>query len=210
MRGESWLRLRLLIAGLFGLGVAFITFCIAARVAVANGVFTGEQTATRAYIIWMGRTVNDYRAENKTFPPDLQTVWPGEPDQPPMVDGWKRPLLYSVRNNRLLIQSLGRDGIPGGVGLDADLSNLNSRPTSAALPLAQQLEHPLGRTFIAIALLCGVLAAAIVFPTLGRIPVDTRSWPLLALQLVLTFLLASLMAAVGAMFIAAAHIPSGH
>ncbi len=210
MSSKSWLWLRVLIAGGFGVGLAMIVFYIALGIALANGVFTGEQSATRSYINWMDRTVTDYRAENKTFPPDLRTIWPGEGDKPPLVDGWNRLLLYSTRGNGFLIESLGRDGVRGGVGLDADISNLSSRVVHLALPLDQQLSHPLGHTFALVAFVTGVMAAGLVFLSLGRVPINGASWAALALQLTLTFLLASLMAMVGALFIAVVHIPSGH
>ncbi|BCM90367.1 hypothetical protein IAD21_02219 [Abditibacteriota bacterium] len=198
------------LAGAFGVVLAITTLSLTLRVAVANGIFAGQQRVTRDYIVWMARSVNDYHRTRKMFPPDLHTVWLGELNQPPLVDAWKRPLIYSVRNNQLFIESLGRDGVRGGVGLDADLSNLNLHPAKATLPLGQQLEQPLGHTFAIIAIVCGMIAAGIVFPTLGRVPVNSQSWGWLALQLGGTFFLATLMAGVGALFIAAAHIPSGH
>lgn len=40
----------------------------------------------------------------------------------PMTDGWGRPLRYwTTATNGFEIVSLGRDGVPGGSGLDADM-----------------------------------------------------------------------------------------
>ena len=37
------------------------------------------------------------------------------------TDGWGNPLIYLVDGDRLTIKSLGKDGISGGVGEDADV-----------------------------------------------------------------------------------------
>jgi len=40
----------------------------------------------------------------------------------PITDGWGRPLRYwTTATNGFEIVSLGRDGVPGGSGLDADM-----------------------------------------------------------------------------------------
>jgi general secretion pathway protein G len=44
------------------------------------------------------------------------------------LDGWRRPFAYSVKDGKPLIVSYGRDGKPGGVGLDNDLSNEDLPP----------------------------------------------------------------------------------
>jgi hypothetical protein len=44
------------------------------------------------------------------------------------LDGWGRPFLYSTDGAKFVITSLGRDGKPGGLGLDCDLSTTNTWP----------------------------------------------------------------------------------
>ena len=44
------------------------------------------------------------------------------------VDRWRRPIHYEIKGGLYKLYSLGRDGKPGGVGLDADLFADNDDP----------------------------------------------------------------------------------
>jgi hypothetical protein len=37
------------------------------------------------------------------------------------VDGWNRPLIYRTEEHGFTLTSLGKDGVPGGSGPDADI-----------------------------------------------------------------------------------------
>ncbi len=37
------------------------------------------------------------------------------------ADGWGRPLFYTIEENGFALTSLGKDGVPGGAGEDADV-----------------------------------------------------------------------------------------
>jgi hypothetical protein len=37
------------------------------------------------------------------------------------TDGWDRPLIYQIDGDGFTLTSLGRDGVPGGTGDDADV-----------------------------------------------------------------------------------------
>ena len=58
-------------------------------------------------------------------------------DQGRAVDGWNHPLLYQVEGNTFTITSLGRDGRPGGVGVDCDRTNSQVNPPEARIPFGQ-------------------------------------------------------------------------
>ena len=38
-----------------------------------------------------------------------------------LMDGWGRPIGYRVEGDRVILESLGRDGLPGGGGQDRDI-----------------------------------------------------------------------------------------
>jgi len=72
-------------------------------------------------------------------------------------DTWSRPLIYRRTKTGFVVLSYGRDGMPGGVGLDCDLSNLHPNPPQAAIPFSQFLADQSAGKVIPLALLAGVL-----------------------------------------------------
>src|SRR5437667_8255990 len=54
-------------------------------------------------------------------------------------DGWGHLFSYSAQGTNYLVTSFGRDGKPGGKGLDCDLTNHDPHPPDAALTLRQFL-----------------------------------------------------------------------
>ena len=97
-----------------------------------------EQWATRQAICEIEELVHAYHAGTKALPKSLEEVrgalslqasfqW-DEKGRP--LDGWGRPFLYSTDGAKFVIISLGRDGKPGGLGLDCDLSNTNTWPAN--------------------------------------------------------------------------------
>jgi len=58
---------------------------------------------------------------------------------PGLLDGWRRPFKYVTDGTTYTVTSLGRDGRPGGVGLDCDLTLVTPRPPSAAVTFSQFL-----------------------------------------------------------------------
>ena len=66
------------------------------------------------------QAIDTYRLRSGHLPPDLHAlVTAGIAEQVP-TDPWNRPYLYALRNRAASLASLGRDGIPGGAGSDAD------------------------------------------------------------------------------------------
>jgi hypothetical protein len=72
---------------------------------------------------------------NNSLPPDLSVLPKREGFANQTTDGWGRPLIYSTNTDETVsLTSLGRDGVPGGMGDDADIvrrfriSNENGTP----------------------------------------------------------------------------------
>jgi hypothetical protein len=85
--------------------------------------------------------IESYRKEFGHFPStlnDLTNIMEGSA-WPEFSDSWKHPLVYSVDGTNYLIKSFGRDGKPGGQGLDCDLTTRDLHPPESALPLRQFL-----------------------------------------------------------------------
>jgi hypothetical protein len=123
------------------------------------------------------------------------------------LDGWERPYTFATDGTNCLITSLGRDGKPGGRGLDCDLSNKDRRP-KAAFPTFHQFlfEMPSFGGMIMICLLCGGLAGLLCLakarmPELtlpGLVLAGFRLGAIIVGTLIVAFMISSL------------HIPSGH
>jgi hypothetical protein len=122
-------------------------------------------------------------------------------------DGWERPYLFTTDGTNCLITSLGRDGKPGGRGLDCDMTNKDRTPKEAFPTFHQFLfEMPRFRGMIMICLLCGGLAGLLCFSK-ARIPELTLPGLVLAgFRLGATIVGAFIVAFI----ISCLHIPSGH
>ena len=64
------------------------------------------------------------------------------------VDGWGRPLLYSVHETSYTLQSYGRDGLPGGTGLDRDLDSNADNPSNYSDPYLSNPPVPTLHQFV--------------------------------------------------------------
>ena len=84
-----------------------------------------EQLETRHVLEQISYQMKEYRRRHGTLPQSLSeavSVYSSHPEPDPPVDGWGRPLIYSVDGEDYTVTSLGRDGKPGGAGLDYDMS----------------------------------------------------------------------------------------
>ena len=69
-------------------------------------------------------SLNDYQKTHGTFPQSLSDpIFEfANGNAYHLQDSWNRPILYSVEGNGFRLSSFGRDGVPGGIGLDSDWS----------------------------------------------------------------------------------------
>ncbi len=153
-----------------------------------------EQRATRQAILEIEELVHAYHADTKALPKSLEEVrgasslqvsfqW-DEKGRP--LDGWGRPFLYSTDGTKFVITSLGRDGKPGGLGLDYDLSNLTTWPSAdALLTFGQFLTHPMTRSSVLVCLWCGLVAFVLSVKTVHSSAL--HGWAILSLIVKLTF-----------------------
>jgi hypothetical protein len=200
MSTRKRLIIRLVLAGAFGMGVALVPLYL---VVGGNGSFyiTYPQFNTRRQLKKTDVLLGDYRAKNGVYPPTLDAAGLGF-----WHDGWGSDFKYSLPNGVPLVESLGRDGVRGGIGLDADLSNQHPSPPESVVPFPQKIFDPLARGTDIAALVCGVLAGIMFFQGLTNQSFERKAWPKVGLSLLLAFLVA----ACGAIFITSAHVPSGH
>jgi hypothetical protein len=123
-----------------------------------------------------------------------------------MFDGWGRPLLFTVDRSNLVATSYGRDGKPGGTGLDCDLTSANWTPKEARPSFKQFLySMPTGGmvTSAVVSGACGFLIAVFVIKSDDFEGDHFLSFigKLAAILICATFI---------AVVITALHVPSGH
>ena len=156
----------------------------------------GQQTFTRLELRHLREWVEESRHETGTLPTDLPTT----------VDKWGHPLVYERSGNDFVVRSLGRDGTPGGVGLDYDISTTQPAPP-AAYPTLGQFVFDMPTGGITASCILGGIIAFILTALLVRVPAwRPSSLALAGLKIALTSLFAIALAAFMAFF----HINWGH
>jgi hypothetical protein len=124
----------------------------------------------------------------------IESRYPRDPNGGDMpLDGWGRPLIFSLKDGKPLIVSYGRDGKPGGAGLDNDLSNediasaVDHRLPEKVRPTFSQffVDSSAGRLEINC-LVSGLLAFGLSMSLIKTATFHRRDIPSLLLKLALT------------------------
>ena len=120
--------------------VVLVIIAIVAGLVTMNVIGRPDQarvTTTRTDLASLSSALKMYRLDNGQYPtteqglkalaerpvtPPLPAAWPegGYVSETP-VDAWGNPYVYSATGATFELKSLGKDGQPGGEGLDADL-----------------------------------------------------------------------------------------
>jgi len=206
--------IRVAISTNVGLLVAVIA-CLAAWRDIGGRInFWPEGLATRRALDELNSLIEAYQRDAKTLPPSLadlrrvQGVYAtfkfDENGSP--LDGWGRPFTYSVDGTNYVIMSYGRDGKPGGVGTNHDLSNLARSSREADPTFAQFLFNPLARGVLFTCLACGVAAFWLSMRTVN--PAGLHGWAIASLIVKLVFTILGALAA--SFFMSVIHIPNHH
>jgi general secretion pathway protein G len=174
--------------------------------------FRFEQRQTRETLKRLQADVDRHQKDTGRLPEkltDLESVQTGElrvDDAGQPVDGWRRPIQYRIEADGYSLFSYGRDGQPGGQGLDADLyagtvDKENERPT--LWQFATILDN--GGWILKGCVLAGAFALALCLIG-GEGWRGKRSLAVVLFAHALTALCAILTAVV----ISVLHLPSGH
>lgn len=199
MSGTQKLLVRLLLSGSVGLCVAFVPLWLVVGGADSRDIWFRRQ-ATRTQFKRVDQLLADYRRQHGRYPATLKVFGYSA------LDGWGQPFLYSVRDGWPSVESLGKDGVRGGIGMNADLSSINPKPAASQVPFLKRVSDSDALPMSFAALGCGVVAAWMTLAGLQSQTFELRTWPLLGLSL----LLSAGMAVVGAILITVGHTPSGH
>jgi general secretion pathway protein G len=168
--------------------------------------FAPKQFQTEFDLRWLTNRINDYQRTFHHLPPSLVDLTNINQGHTILEDSWGRALIYNTNEHGYSLLSYGRDGLPGGVGLDADLSNTNLFSPSSRLTFNQFLFDVPSKPILWTCVAAGIMAAITTF-FLVRKPATTSSEVTgVVLRVVCTVLGATIIAAV----LAVLHIPTGH
>lgn len=122
--------------------VVLVIIAIVAGLVTMNVVGRPDQarvTTTKTNLVTLSSALTTYRLDNGQYPtttqglkalvekpatPPLPTSWPdGGYVRTDPVDAWGNPYVYESTGSSFTLKSLGRDGKPGGEGIDADLDS---------------------------------------------------------------------------------------
>ena len=104
------------VAAFAAVGVAILVIAFLLADVVPKSDITPSRISAASYRIGL------YYFRSKHLPPDLTALPVRESFENRTTDAWDRPLLYSVDSaDSFKLSSLGRDGVPGGTGDDADI-----------------------------------------------------------------------------------------
>lgn len=120
------------------------------------------------------------------------------------ADLWDRPFVMTQTQEDVVIVSYGRDGRPGGRGLDADITNQAIRPDP--IPLAQYFEVALLGPVLLTCFSAGFVAALATYYA----GVPSRREPVRWGRAIGATLVTTVMAMAIASIVAVLHVPSGH
>ncbi len=203
MSKYQWIDIRVAISTTVGLLVAVIGVVVARRNVDELSQVRSEQWATRQAIRNIEKSIQRLGEAKKGSPQSLEELRGpyGEflvqfkrDKKGSLLDGWGRPFLYSVEGSEYVVTSLGRDGKPGGIGLDCDLSNLKEWPKEAVPTPGQVLGHPSMRSIVLACLESGVLAFLLSLAIVDPRVIKSQGVLPLAMKLGVTILGALLVA----------------
>lgn len=160
------------------------------------------------------QTIDDYQRDANSLPQSLAELRPlyrGDDrltwdEQSNPLDAWGRPLVYSVDGPNFVLSSFGRDGKPGGVGLDADLIIGRGEPKEFQVPFRQFILHKPARGVVITCLAGGGVVFFISMTTIDPSKLRGKGAVAIAVKLAVTVIGAVMIS----FFMTALHIPNHH
>jgi len=214
MKMSRQLRLRLLISVLTAALVTVISCVVAWQGVGTMSNFRPRESATMDALADIERMIEVYRRDANSLPESLAELnsvneayhqFKVDADSMPL-DAWGRPFVYAIDGNNFTVMSYARDGKPGGVGLDGDLSTDTVWPRKFVLPFGQFIFHPPARGVVVTCLVTGFVVFFLCALTVDPSGLRLGGIVAVAVSLIVT----TFGAVIAALFIIALHIPNHH
>jgi len=203
------LGVRIMIRLVVSAGIWIVVSALSLRVAWENGAEAPlaryEQFQTQMELRDLAKAMTIYREQfgnDAKSLNDLQVALTNNAGfsypKPLIVDGWRQPFIYTNSGTNSVIISYGRDGKPGGEGLDFDLTTKDWTPKGAKPTLHQFLFDMPTRGMINTCLVSGGMAALLAALTIKVPDLGRQGLKPLAEAIMVAVILSAL------------HVPSGH
>jgi hypothetical protein len=198
---------RFLAAAAIWLIVSGISIYVAWGNASTSNDCRWEQYMTRLALKHIADSIAAYRHKFGVSPQSFDDLAKLSNDFSPEVehpiDGWGHPMVLSINGTNLMVTSYGRDGKPGGIGLDYDLTTEDQDPQEARPTFQQFLYEMPTRGMIVSCFICGGLAGLLGFFIIKIPELSLNTMIKLVFKLMVMVLVAVFMASI----IAGLHIP---
>lgn len=124
-----------------------------------RGAITDREAArlTRQQLSELAQTLESYRVDNNRFPNRIEDVAPFYRSFIPFVDPYGHPYVFSLAPDAYVLTGLGRDGLAGGEGFDADTKVSNGMQLVATTPYLGRYEY-LRRSFMDMSQIAAALS----------------------------------------------------
>ena len=213
MNDQKQTRLRLILSIAAGLAVATIATIVAWwSIAPSRGI-RPQQSYTQYVLEDIRYAIREYRTQTNAIPQQLEDspmlgekYWSRFDDERRLLDGWQRPFDYSTDGKNYAVTSFGRDGKPGGFGLNHDLTSANPYPHDAIPTFAQFIGDCPTQGIVGTCIFAGSITSVLCWFLAKPAQLTRPNLFRLAGRIVATVIGAIIVA----MCLAGAHIPSGH
>ena len=193
-----------------GAAIGSIAYVGAWQRSDGNYIYFADHYRAVEELGWIESAIARHIEQNGERPPEWSNLesfkWPeGETtEHGVLLDPWQHPFHYRVTDDGHELLSLGRDGLPGGLGLDADIPSQPPQHFPGSATLRQfTFELPTGSIHFTctLAAICTAIACWVL---MNQTAGDPAFFKLIAWSLTLGF------ACVIAKTMAVLHVPSGH
>lgn len=165
----------------------------------------------RNYIDELFFRIEYYRFMNGHYPIVLEEV--DDLDSPfrhngdgEIVDYYDNPIQYDLVGETFTVFSFGRDGRPGGDGLDADVYSRWTGQKLTPPTLRQFYRDCQTKGLVLTSLIAGAVGGLLAVPTRNRKQPFPNSWKRIIVRIGIT----CAASVIAALFIGIVHLPSGH
>ena len=161
------------VPALAGGWTSFSTFVITV---LASWISSGTIKSSHSQDYWsmqgrfssIERSLYDYHESHGSYPESLADPsfeFPYGNDSDVLKDLWNKPIQYTVESDGFRLSSFGRDGVPGGIGLDSDWSydSPDAEPDQSPFRDKPDVRLPLGQFLIDTPATFGILFPGLLF-----------------------------------------------
>jgi len=205
--------MRFILAAAAGFAVAFIATLVAWQSIAPMHNVRYDQWFTQRSIEDINRAIPAYQQLTNSLPQKLddlhvlqQTYWLRFDKNQRLVDGWDRPFAYSTDGTNYTVTSFGRDGKPGGIGLDCDITSADPYSRDAVPSFSQFLADCPTHGIVNTCIVTGMLTFALCWFLAKPPQLSREKLLLLAVKILVTIVGSIIVATILSVF----HIPTGH